>query len=594
MKRLFHSLLLLLLLCAVSFAAAGEEEQFDVELVVTATKIPQEITEAPGMVYTIDQEEIAANQSKSVAEILTHEGFTISTHGGEHSLATISLDGTSAVQNLIMIDGVPIHGGSTGNVDLSCFPLTGVETIEIVKGPLSALYGANALGGVVNIIPNLTGEPGAALTLSAGSFLSGRTNLTVSRENWGLALGGSTTEGHLNHSATNSYYFAAQYNPIDTPDGFLKIYSSFRAKDAQIPGSHPGNQDDRNIFLSLTGKKELSHGYLQNKTSYQNWYNFYEDLSFLTKDQHKYQRFGTDLTYFYATDNHRLLGGLSYNYDLSDSTATGSHRRHEIGFYLQDLWDLNDYLLLHSGVRMDKVDQYQTAFSPRLGLTWFIADHFNLGINYGSAFRVPTINEYWYGNPELKPEQGHKLEVTVHWKESRFSLRANLAHSQLQNGIIWVDHDSDGFTDMPENIEKLKTWGFSLEPQYNWGPVKTSLGYTYLDKRGWDPLTGDYDRNLNHFGQHQLNLKVQAKFGNLGITSGYRLVANRSKQMDWNSGEEVSMPDYHLLSTALDYQFNEHCTLDLALENLTGTKYEIHRGYPMPGRNFRLNLNIRY
>ena len=601
LKRSFICILLLVLLCTVTFAAgAEEEEQFHLELVVTATKIPQEITEAPGMVYTIDQEDIEANQNKTVADLLTDEGFTISTYGGEANQATVRLDSSSAEQTLIMVDGIPLHGGTMGIIDLSYFPVTGTEKIEVVKGPLSALYGANALGGVVNIIPNLTGKPGLGFTLSGGSYLSGRTGLTLIRENWGIAMGGSTTDGHRPHSATTGHYLAVQYNPLDTPDGFLKVYGSYRTKSAQIP-QDPfwltyGNQDDQNFFLSLSGKKEFDHSSLEAKLSYQTWDNFYETLDenliVTEQDRHLTSRLGTDLTYRLERGTHRFLAGLDFNYDTTDSTATGFHRRRGIGLYLQDLWDLNDYLLLHSGVRWDRIGDFQPALSPRLGLTWFINDQFNLGVNYGTAFRIPTMNDMygkWGGNPDLKPEQGKKVELTTSWQKGALTFSANVFRSLLRDGIVWADPDGDG-TFLPENVEKLKTAGFSLRSAYNWGPIITGLNYTYLDQRGWDPLNAGFTRDLNFFGQHQVNLKVQAKWGRFRIKTRGQVVAARRDERFLDS----TMPDYFLLSTALDYQLDEHCTLNLALENLTDTKYEIQYGYPMPGRCFRLNLKIRY
>lgn len=112
LSYLFINLLLLLLVCKASLATAAAAAQFDEEIVVTATKIPQTIAEAPGLVQMIDEETIAVDPNKSVAELLIQQGFTVSTNGGEAFQATIRLDGTSAEQTLIMIDGIPISGGT--------------------------------------------------------------------------------------------------------------------------------------------------------------------------------------------------------------------------------------------------------------------------------------------------------------------------------------------------------------------------------------------------------------------------------------------------------------------------------------------------
>ncbi len=596
----FAFLKLLILIFSLSLTLplhANQQAEFDEEIVVTATKIPLAISEAPGLIQTIDQEEIKENNTQSVADFLNNRGFTVSTQGGDCSVATIRLDGVAANQTVILIDGVPVQGGTLGEVDLSYLPLVGVEKIEVVNGPLSALYGANALGGVVNIIPELTGAPKFLLNLSGGSFSSGRAGMQIKSEDWGLTIGGNTTKGHRPHSATEGFHLSAQYNLAKLHDDFLKIYSGYRTKNAQIPGSFPGNQTDENFFLNLSGKKGLGVGYGEGKLFYQTWDNSYEDLTMNTQDSHLSQRWGTDLSYCYEGENHRLLNGLSYYYDTFKSTTTGDHQRHEVGVYLQDLWDLNDYLLLHSGLRWDQIADL-SALSPRIGVIGFLSDRLNLGINIGAAFRAPTINDLYYtdlawnsyGNPNLKPEKGHKLEVTGNWRSSRSSLSANLFQSHLNDGIVWTFADGKY---MPENIDKLKTTGFNLRSEHNWGPVITSIGYTFLNKLGWDAQTKKYNRDLNVFGQHRLNLKARATLGKFNVKTGCQFIANRNQQKDEN-WQDVAMPDYALFSVGLQYKFNDVLSCSLDAENITNAVYEIHKNYPMPKRNFQFNLSYHY
>jgi len=605
MKRLsclLINFILLLLVCTVSPFSGKAAEQFDEEIVVTASKIPQPVSEAPGFVQTIDEETIAEDRNKSVAEVLIQEGFTVSTNGGDASYANIRLGGASAEQTLIMVDGIPLYGGTMDQVDLSYFPVAGVEKIEVVNGPLSALYGANALGGVVNIIPNLTGEQEQRFYLSGGSFGSGRGSFQLTRERWGLAFGGARTDGHRPHSAAERYDLAAQINLIQQENSLLKLYAGYRMKNAQIPESELwpgyGNQEDENLFLNLAGKREFGNNSLEAKLSYQSWDNYYEGINgdFREKDRHISTRWGSDLTLRHDRGAHRFLAGFAFNYDNINSTAVGIRQRHAVGLYLQDLWDLNDALLLHSGLRWDRVDQYQ-ALSPRLGLTWFLADHFNLGLNYGTAFRAPTMNDLYSRwveeNPDLKPEKGYKCELTGHWKDSQMSVTANLFLSHLQDGIVWLDPDGDWIS-KPENIEKIKASGFNLSAAYDWGPIETSLGYTFVDRRGWDPSRKGFSRDLNFFGQHRFNLKGQADFGKLNINTSCQVVGARRDERFRYGKVPGEMPDYLLLSAGLRYQLSTNYVIGLDVENLTDTKYQIQEGYPMPGRNFKLTLNGRY
>lgn len=598
-KKFLSSLTLFFLLFSLALtfsASAAEEENFDEEIVVTATKIPLKVSESPGMTQTIDQDEIEENLTLSLAEILSNQGLTVSTYGGDCSVATIRLGGATAEQTMIMIDGIPVLEGTTGMVDLGYLSLAGVEKIEVAHGPLSALYGANALGGVVNIIPELTGKPDLLLNLSGGSYTSGRTGLQIKRERWGLALGGNTTEGYRPHSSANGAYLSAQYNLVDEDDAYLKVYSGYRTRKAQIPGDNTpdpylGNQEDQNFFFNLSGQKDLAGGYGEGKISYQTWDNYYEDLKFNAKDLHQSKRWGTDLAYFYEAGDHRLLSGLSSNYDTFQSTATGDHQRRETGIYLQDLWDLSDNLSLQAGLRWDKINDL-SALSPRIGVTGFLSDRFSLGISYGSAFRAPTINDlYWepYANPGLKPEKGQRLELTGHWRTAHSLLSANVFQSYIKDGITF---SSVSFR--PENIEKLKTTGFSLNSNHQLGLLTANIGYTFLNKQGWESQTANYSQNLNYFGQHQLALKVRASLGKINVRTGCQMVSGRSQQFDYTTFQEAPMPDYTLFSAGLQYQLNNLFSSSLDWDNIANTAYEIHRGYPMPGSNLRFTISYRY
>ncbi|NLM38306.1 MAG: TonB-dependent receptor, partial [Firmicutes bacterium] len=326
--------------------------------------------------------------------------------------------------------------------------------------------------------------------------------------------------------------------------------------------------------------------------------NYYEGISgdFQEKDRHLSSRWSSDLTFRHDHGTHRSLAGFAFNYDHIDSTAVGNRQRQAFGLYLQDLWDLNDTLLFHSGLRWDRVGQYQ-ALSPRLGLTWFLGDHFNLGLNYGTAFRVPTMNDLYSRwveeNPELKPEKGDKWELTGHWKDAQRSFTVNLFRTQLREGIVWLDPEGDWIY-KPENIEQIKTAGFNLIATYDWGPVETSLGYTFVDQRGWDSLRNSYTRDLNFFGQHRLHLKGQADLGKFNINAGCQVVGARRDERFRYGKVPGRMPDYLLLSAGIRYQLSTNYVLSLDVENLTDTKYQIQEGYPMPGRNFKLTLNGRF
>lgn len=157
-KEGFFKLLPLFVLFAIASLLflpniTGAQEVFDLgEVVVTATRILTLLKDTPGSVTVITTKEIKSSKARNVGEILEKvAGVKIRSYGF-NGMSVISLRGSSANQVLIMIDGRPVNLASTGSVDLSQYPLEDVERIEVARGPFSALYGAGALGGVINII----------------------------------------------------------------------------------------------------------------------------------------------------------------------------------------------------------------------------------------------------------------------------------------------------------------------------------------------------------------------------------------------------------------------------------------------------------
>ena len=164
-KKLTLALLVLVLICP---AAAAQDEP--VTLVVTASRILQDIKSAPVSIALITRDEIEAMGAMELSEVLNGvEGVTAADYGPFGSQMKVKLRGSNAEQVLVLIDGKPVNSARQGDVDLSTIPLAMVDRIEIIKGPASALYGADALGGVVNIITK-GGREGGQLRLAIGGY----------------------------------------------------------------------------------------------------------------------------------------------------------------------------------------------------------------------------------------------------------------------------------------------------------------------------------------------------------------------------------------------------------------------------------------
>ena len=180
MKNKKHFLLiigivaLIQIITVIPGLASGNENQiFSLdEIVVIASKYPERLLDSVASVEVITEEEIEAAQAENLADILSAvSGLEINDYGNAGGLKAISIRGSSPEQVLVMLDGRPMNNPQTGKIDLGQIPANIIEKIEIYRGPASAIYGANALGGVVNIITKKgKGDSKGAVNVNVGTY----------------------------------------------------------------------------------------------------------------------------------------------------------------------------------------------------------------------------------------------------------------------------------------------------------------------------------------------------------------------------------------------------------------------------------------
>ncbi|MBM3609270.1 MAG: TonB-dependent receptor, partial [Alphaproteobacteria bacterium] len=186
----------------VSVLLAQESHQLPV-LVITSDRIALLPETSGSSIQVIRAPEIEAWGSRSIVEVLRGAaGLDITEQGGPGGLTNATLRGSSVGQTLVLIDGIRVGdpGGIAGEYDLSSLPSGHIERIEILRGPQSALYGSDAMGGVINIITRRgSGKPGASLTVEGGSYGTTASTLrswgSAGKASWSLSLSGMHTDG---------------------------------------------------------------------------------------------------------------------------------------------------------------------------------------------------------------------------------------------------------------------------------------------------------------------------------------------------------------------------------------------------------------
>lgn len=602
--KAFLPLLVLLLTFTAWADDSGIPEE---EVVVTATRTSQTQLESPGMTEVITKEEIQASGGTTVAEVLTEKGFIVSSYGGSSGASYIRFDGGDADQTLIMVNGIPVNSGTLSTVDLSYLPTVGISRIEVAHGPLSALYGYSALGGVVNIITDLTGNPYNSVDLAygntdQGNADSGQATITIQQEKYGLAFGGSINDGSRKNSATDNCFFMYQYDLIQNIDESLSLYVQSTAKDNELPGAEysptsEDEQDDIMHSISLNGEKYLFGGLWECKT----YCNYWKETAFISETDYEYDysNYGIDAAGLYTFGKHELLLGTIFLDSNTDSTLYGKHSLNNAGFYAQDSLNLNEDWKLISGLRWDTGSDYSSPVCPKVSLIYLATKNTSIKFGYGKSFRAPTISDlytsydylgYIYsGNPDLKPEKGERYDITGECIKNRHSLSLNLYHTYLTDGIDWVYGASSA---SPQNFDKMKVFGLNLIWKTKWSEFfNSAIKYCRVDKEIWD--SGSYKED-NLYGKNKMALGLNFKYATFRSGLSWEYVWDRFAQMNYSTYESVKMKDYNVLNWDLDYIFNDAITYKFSINNLMDEEYAIFYGNPMSEREYKLSIAYRF
>jgi outer membrane cobalamin receptor len=572
------------------------------EVVVTATKTekrPQDVTQS---VTVITGEEIRNSSATTVAEaIKSATSVNIREAGSNASLSTVSLRGASYQQVLVLLDGKRLNSASAGGFDLSTLAvsLDNIERIEIVRGSASALYGADAVGGVVNII---TKKPVAATSITlngtrgphgyeaSGAGLSGRADSIY----YALAGGKERSHGERENSAFDQIKASVKLGADINAASSIEASVDYLDKELDVPGhvlfpTPLAQQTNENSVYGLSYtvafSKELDADLnvyqTDERLTYKNL-----DPAFPEDSKHRSITSGTEVQVNWIANSWNLISvGGEAREDTMASSDAGDHRASISAGYLQDEMRYGEVFILVLGGRTDNHSVYGEQLSPRASMR--ILDpktNTILRASWGESFRAPTLNDlYWpdttwaAGNPDLRPETAEEYEVGVEQTLGNGSMIRMTEFDRKVTDMIEWQPDA-AFKYSPVNIGKAHIKGFEVEARFAIAePVVLTLNYTEIDPV--NELTGEkIYYTIPHVqigGTLQMTLDKSTKLSFDG-----RRVKNYVKP-----GEEEW--DYYTvngkISGTLYANKDGRGDIFVGMKNMFNRKYETVQGYPMPG-----------
>ncbi len=612
------------LLMASATAAHAQSTLLD-QLSVTAGLTPMQEKEIGRSYTVITAEQLDQSQARYVSDVLRQvPGFAVSRSGGYGSLTNFRVRGSESNHTLVLIDGVRVSDTSTNAVDLSRLDISNVERIEILRGPQSAFWGADAMAGVVNIITKKGIHDGVQASLGAeigtdgtrlgtANVSGGQDNFTASgtlsvrhTDGFNISSLGSELDGadHINGSAS----FSADATPTLQVDGSVRYTRAFGMSDGQdrmtsivmdtadtnlfeqLAGSFGAHweSDDGVWFqdarLSGTGQTYTFDGEFPEKHSgeryqgsYRAGYNF--DTPDFADAKHTVTA-GYDL----LTETFRHL-----DYGFVDPSQLETRQRTTHGVAAEYRGTYWDQLYVTGALRHDFNERYPDATTYSLSGAWQIPDvGTRLHASVGTGVTKPSFYDlYGYnpstfvGNPNLKSESSFGWDVGVEqsFLDGLFVLDATYFHQNLEDKIA---ADYSNFPMVTSNnlpgISIRK--GVELAATLNLdGGFALGATYTYTDARNPD---GNVEKRRP---AHMASLNAAYQFEDVPLRVHSEVVFNgETLDTDFTTFSDTTLPAYSTVNLGLEYKVSDSVDIYGRIENLFDTRYREVHGYNAPGR----------
>lgn len=645
------------------------------EIVVTATKTPEKRRDIPNAVIVIDAKQIEESGATTIGELAGNEtGIELQSYGDYAGAAEeIHVRGMRGNATQVFVNGVDMTSPSLGLTDVGKIPLRNIERIEIVKGGGSLLYGSGA--NTVNIITKRPARE--AIIFKAGAGYGTHNTYRAFAENGAfitdsvgfyLTAGTTETDGFRQNSHFRQHDASMKWL-FNKADFDVSLTGNFIDRSFGIPGVKPpegtasysiggvrfydsetatlldnGGDEDRQWALEVKGVPLawLDYNLKMYCTRLKNRY--YERYAFdgsgsesLTKNEMRGVAGHVDI---YPFKGAKLLAGGEYkdmDWSLNNapldingnptSTSTTKAHLYTGGIFTEGEYRPTSYLKAVAGIRQERHSTFGTENIPLLGLVLNPSPSTSLKFHYGKHFMAPTFNDlfwpedpYTKGNPHLKPEAGHNLNVTAEQTllNNKIFLALSYFHWNIDDKIQW-EPDSNGVFS-PLNLAGYKADGF--EAQTKIGPffnVVLSLSYTYLDaeEESRDYSVMDYGipdfrysivkREATYTPEHSFKGALTYRNGS-GLTA--TVIARYTSDMVRYRPETTAYPSVRTVVYTLDPHWTadidvkqrlfKHWILSLTGRNIFNTVYDTNLGlftdqntyrttmcgYPGAGRSF--------
>ncbi|WP_075988027.1 TonB-dependent receptor domain-containing protein [Vibrio fluvialis] len=595
------------LLPYASFSFA-QDTSADETVVVTANRFEQKQASVLSATTVISRQEIEQYQANSLTEVLRRvPGVEIAQNGGRGHNASVFMRGTNSDHVLVLVDGVRIDSAA-GGVAINHFPLGLVERLEVIRGPGAAMYGSDAVGGVINIITRShRGNNLKQVTVGIGSNQARKGDVVAKADvneqgHLQLAAGFEKTDGYdIKSTQTGVDYGYESQNLMGGyehrfNDNWLGYVSaSWFDSDVEYNSSgsvYHGFSDNQ----SFTGQLNYEGAKLKSLVTlnYQQTENL--DYSQSEGKDNASTRANIDLTQIQWANIYQLneyvelgggvdgrresLGDDALSYGSAHSLAGES--RDTKGIFGSGKLTISDWVL-EANVRHDKHDKYDGHTNWSVAAGYKLGEYHRVRASYGTAYKAPSYSDLTT-TPDLEAEESRNIEVGVSGDYSFARWNISAYDNKVDNLIIWYEGSSGWYSD---NVD-ARIKGLEMDVNFDTGPVNHTLVAEFKDHED------DNGVQLARRAKQNYKWITSAQFGDVEVNTTYTFTGKRLDLPKTEATDEDYIPATNLWDVSLGYWVSDAFVVRTRVENLFNEQYETAVGYRSPERAYYLNASYQF
>jgi vitamin B12 transporter len=568
-------------------------------VVITATRTPQPLDNTLAQAVIITRDDIETAGVASLVELLQRKaGLEIRATGGPGQPSSVFIRGSNSAHTLVLVDGLRVGSSTSGATAFEHIPLDLIERIEVVKGPLSGLYGSDAIGGVVQIFTRNSSKPRLTTSIGFGS------DSTV-----GANAGFSVTEGKTlltfdagyqdskPQSATNPAAGPYTYNPDGDPYrnthalvkltqtlwqgetvGFTAWQSRGKADFDSGPGAPASNKQTLSGY-QLTSENNFAPDWksrlIVGRTT--------DDSVITSSYPGNFKTEQNQATWFneFKTATGHMSAGIEWRGEsLASDTAYDATKRDTTSLFAGYLEKIGPTQFEFT-LRRDEEAQFGARNTGSVSYGYTFLPGASVYVRGGHAFRAPSFNDLYYpgfSNPNLKPEQSDQAEAGLRVRAQEGRLDIVYFENRIDDLIVF-----DTVTFQPQNLSRARIRGWEIQAGTSVAGLTIKAALTL--QRPEDRDTGKQLRSrAEQFG----SLSAARNFGQWDVSGD--IVASGARYDSNDEAPATRMGGYTLLNANVRYKIDKTWSVEVVGQNLTDKKYELAQGYNTPARSVFVNV----